>query len=85
MDGVHARIGLLLGQNLAGHTMDLAIARLRPEKDAIADGLLLPYSDWMQLARAARQLSLATISFCGSRLIHKHSFESFHMKRGVSA
>ncbi len=50
MGGVHAPIGLLLGQDLAGQTTDLAFAGLPQQKKVMADDLLFPYSEWMQLA-----------------------------------
>ena len=67
MGGLHAPIGLLLGQALAEKTTDSAFARLPPEKDVLADDLLPPYSEWMQLAGVTRPQLLATLLLSGSR------------------
>ena len=43
--GLHALIGLLLGQALGKKTTDSAFARLPQEKHVLADNLLCPCSE----------------------------------------
>ena len=60
MGGLHAPIGLSLGQALAKKTTDSAFARLPQAKDVLADDLLPPL---LRMDAAGRSHQTATLSY----------------------